>query len=507
MPWSVGSMIQTPGLGLRLLIAGDLDLPVRWIHTTEIPDPSLWLEGGEVILTAGVWLDAGVKPTDFVSRLVKARVVAMGFGVVHERAFTPVAIVNECRRHGLTLFEVPVETPFLALTKMFVEILAVEREAPLKAALRRNQEFTRAVNQGASFGGILKVLERSVGYSCLIAGTRLTAQSAPQRIKPQVFDDLWQRARKSRGRQFQFETLQAFPIVVAGRIEACLAADTDGNQLDMEQRAAIDQALNFVGLELARTRALREGERRFAVELVDLLVEGQEHADAVFARLPDFGIDPTRPLLAAVCRIPVKDRDRYLNAVEDTMQELNNSALFAAKGDRIIVVTESDEAPDNLRAVGSRLAEAIGPEGYVGVGSVARNSLDLRRSLIEADYISRFAEHRRLAERYATHQEVGSHRLLLALLDLAIVSTYKRAVLQPLIDYDLEHKVQLVDTLRAFLKSGQQWANTARKLGIHVNTLRHRLLRVEELTGRHLSSVEDLVDLYVALNAGAQLSP
>jgi PucR family transcriptional regulator, purine catabolism regulatory protein len=36
---------------------------------------------------------------------------------------------------------------------------------------------------------------------------------------------------------------------------------------------------------------------------------------------------------------------------------------------------------------------------------------------------------------------------------------------------------------------------------VHVNTLRHRLDRVEQLTGRDLGSMEDRVDLYIALRS------
>jgi DNA-binding PucR family transcriptional regulator len=94
---------------------------------------------------------------------------------------------------------------------------------------------------------------------------------------------------------------------------------------------------------------------------------------------------------------------------------------------------------------------------------------------------------------------VGSHHLLLALLDEDVLAVYRRAVLQPLLDHDSHSPVNLVETLRVFLASGQQWASTASQLGIHVNTLRHRMAQLEGLTGRDLRSMEDLADLYLAI--------
>jgi DNA-binding PucR family transcriptional regulator len=94
---------------------------------------------------------------------------------------------------------------------------------------------------------------------------------------------------------------------------------------------------------------------------------------------------------------------------------------------------------------------------------------------------------------------VGSHLLLLALLDEDVLAVYRRAVLQALLDHDSHSPVNLIETLRAFLASGQHLASTASQLGVHVNTLRHRLQLVERLTGRDLRSMTDLTDLCLAI--------
>jgi DNA-binding PucR family transcriptional regulator len=101
--------------------------------------------------------------------------------------------------------------------------------------------------------------------------------------------------------------------------------------------------------------------------------------------------------------------------------------------------------------------------------------------------------------RYAGYTEVGSHRLLLALLDRDALAVYRRAVLQPLLEHDRHSPVSLVTTMRAFFAAGQQSAAAARELGIHVNTLKHRLSLVEKLTGRDLRSTADVADLYLAM--------
>ncbi len=42
---------------------------------------------------------------------------------------------------------------------------------------------------------------------------------------------------------------------------------------------------------------------------------------------------------------------------------------------------------------------------------------------------------------------------------------------------------------------------TAESLYLHVNTVRYRIERVEQLTGRDLSQLEDRVDVFLALKS------
>ena len=69
MPMTVQELVNDPDLGLRVVVDGALDRPIRWVHTTELKDPTLYLQGGELILTTGVWRDAGLTSTQFVTPL------------------------------------------------------------------------------------------------------------------------------------------------------------------------------------------------------------------------------------------------------------------------------------------------------------------------------------------------------------------------------------------------------------------------------------------------------
>ena len=72
-------------------------------------------------------------------------------------------------------------------------------------------------------------------------------------------------------------------------------------------------------------------------------------------------------------------------------------------------------------------------------------------------------------------------------------------LMTPLVASDRGHGTHHVDTLRAFLRHDGSLQQTAREQYLHVNTVRHRLARVHELTGRNPLVFADRVALAIAL--------
>jgi len=98
--------------------------------------------------------------------------------------------------------------------------------------------------------------------------------------------------------------------------------------------------------------------------------------------------------------------------------------------------------------------------------------------------------------------EVGSVELLLAAVPGEARRAFRARLLAPLLDYDREHGTELVRTLRVFLDCSGSWTKAADAMFVHVNSLRYRIRRVEELTGRDLGSLADQAALLLALRLG-----
>jgi PucR family transcriptional regulator, purine catabolism regulatory protein len=76
-------------------------------------------------------------------------------------------------------------------------------------------------------------------------------------------------------------------------------------------------------------------------------------------------------------------------------------------------------------------------------------------------------------------------------------------VLGSVVQYDAAHAGELVPSIRVWLEQDRHTERAAHALHIHPNTLRYRVQRFEQLTGRSLSSTASLAEVWLALRATA----
>jgi purine catabolism regulator len=99
----------------------------------------------------------------------------------------------------------------------------------------------------------------------------------------------------------------------------------------------------------------------------------------------------------------------------------------------------------------------------------------------------------------ANYQDLGSFQLLLSLQDDDALKLFCDSILGPIEASEGHYGGELMRSLEAFIEENGQWERAARRLYCHRHTLRYRIKRVEELTGRNLHSARDRIDFWLAL--------
>ena len=123
-------------LGLKLLSGEEAAQGhVRWVHSTELPDPTPWLRGGELLLTTGLQLQSAKTQRELIARLAEHEIGGLGFGTGFAHKRLPPALADEARKRAFPLFEVPYELPFIAITERVFAQLLDERYEMLQRSM------------------------------------------------------------------------------------------------------------------------------------------------------------------------------------------------------------------------------------------------------------------------------------------------------------------------------------------------------------------------------------
>src|SRR5262249_56103798 len=94
-----------------------LATPVRWIPSSELRDPTPWLEGGELLLATGLGIGGSpAAQVAYVRRLASAGLAGLALGVGLGFDSVPRAIATVADRHGFPVLTIPSHLPVLPLT-------------------------------------------------------------------------------------------------------------------------------------------------------------------------------------------------------------------------------------------------------------------------------------------------------------------------------------------------------------------------------------------------------
>ncbi|HTA97093.1 MAG TPA: PucR family transcriptional regulator ligand-binding domain-containing protein [Solirubrobacteraceae bacterium] len=379
---------------------------VRWVHSSELLDPTPWLRGGELLLTTGLQLSGAKPQREFVERLAKREIAGLGFGTGFVHKKLPAAVLNTARKLDFPLFEVPYELPFIAITeRVFAQLL--------------NERY--------------ELLQRNMAGDVL-------AEALTGRLYP---DELQARLR---------------PFGIG------------------ESAAVLAFAMREPGTAASTLEAILE--------------RGGQHSLVALRN-------------GLLCAVVDCDASATPGVAEAGAQEASATSSTAAQAQALSVSQE-------LSASGERdpieLARRIRGELQSSFGEVRAAASrptpthNLRRSFHEARCA---LEAVRLsngnAPEVASYKDLGAFQLLLSLQDDDALASYCHSVLGPIESDEGGYGDELLRSLDVFIEENGHWERAAQTLYCHRHTLRYRIKRIEQLTGRDFSHARDRIEFWLAL--------
>lgn len=477
-----------------------LDAPVRWVHSSDLADPTPFLTEDVVLLTTGTQFAASdddgadAEAEAYVRRLRARGVRGLGFGTEVVREGIPEPLRAACERGGIPLFVVPYRTPFIAVARAAAEAIAAQAYARRSWALDAQRALARAALRDDGFDATLAELARQLHawVGLYDAAGELTHEHAATSGAPAGVDahpglrsgidtEAAALLRRTGGTGASVRVLGtpvALQTLGAGGRRGVLAVA--GADLDQDARSVITAVVATTGLALEQRRLTAGAWSRLRAALVDLLVAGR--TDLVRAVAVDaWGAFPAPPYTVALA-----DAAAPTGAREVLDHHAAAGRLFYGRdADGVLLVCAASDRSvlDEIAArLGWRLgaAAAAGDEVLLAARDRARLARDRGRSGVVTDVDDTPGD---LLDDIATPEA-----RVRAGAELAALRTH-----------DSRHGTALEATLVAWLDHDGSNEAAARALGVHRHTVRARLALAQRLLGRDLATFADRAAVYTAL--------
>jgi purine catabolism regulator len=251
-----------------------------------------------------------------------------------------------------------------------------------------------------------------------------------------------------------------------------------------------------------RRRVARETERRLAGDVLAGALGGRMEATELRRRLEPFGIGDE----AAVLVFSLEHPATAVGALERALAADACPAVVAPHsiGGRELLCAVVDAADRDPIDVAADARRALSPDRR-GVRVAASRPAPpdrLRHSFHEARCaLEATAFNNGHTPEVASWRDLGAFTLLLSIQDDEALALYCDSVLGPIEAGDEDYGGELLRSLEAFIEQNGQWEKAARAVYCHRHTLRYRMRKVEELTGRDLSRAHDRIEFWLALRA------
>jgi purine catabolism regulator len=529
---SVGELVRE--LELRVCAGEDgLELPVRWVHISELLDPTPWLSGGELLLTTGMLLDTPDRQRSFVERLSEHHLAGLGIGTGFRHEAVPPAIIEAASERGFPVFEVPYDVPFIAITEAAFTRLVNEQYAVLRRAIAAHERLERIVLSQRGLEALAAALASLLGASIVILDGRgeprvrwTFRRALPDTALAEMTRELRQRAERREARPFvpafavEGNRGLALPVSADGTAragmdlpapvpEAWLVVLKDSAPLSDFDRLTLRHAVTIVALELLRDRVAGETERRLAGDILVAMADGELAGPELARRLEPFGLGRDVATIVAKQESSREASETLRAAVAGALREEALPALVASTP-ALTCALVGGMPEEELFALGhrlsDRLANALGDGVRVAAGRAvpsgeARRSFHEARCALEAASLGLAGSDNGsgAGNGIATYKDLGSFQLLLSLQDDEALRLFCDSILGPIEASEGRYGGELMRSLEAFIECNGQWERAAKRLYCHRHTLRYRIRRVESLTGRSLGSARDRIEFWLAL--------
>ncbi|MED1469188.1 PucR family transcriptional regulator [Bacillus salipaludis] len=503
---------------------------VRWAHVMDTEDVGLFLEGGEFLLTCGqVWPPNKQSEERLLNSFLRSQISGILFATGRYLTGCPAAALEFGEKNAIPVIEVPYNVPFVKITEhIHLEIIdrhnkKMERFARVPIELREKLQFS------PSYSSICQNLADYLNCPVAItdAANQIFMKAPPiggRRINFQKC--MHTLIHTSHSNQLMKNTKTFYlssnaspyamniPIKIEGKHWGTLWLISPDQELKEEFAYSLDFAADLLVDLVLNNQDLEAKRRQLRLELLELLLENHETASIlVEEKIHELGIElHQNNWLAGLIRVRVNklasppsiSMESIRDECKKWMNETDGMNGFCEiyKGQLVLFLSSNlDKAPikqavnhlqNNLRKTTTQT------EPILVLGEMKQHVLSFRESYQEAKALAPLVLHQSPSEGAYFSDQLKREMFLYGELSPKKAIEFRNIILPN--ELLTEQGIILYETLKCLALNNYNRDKVTKELHIHLNTLRYRIKKIEQLFEESLTSPRCQFWIQVALD-------
>lgn len=531
---TVREAMKIGGLTRCEVVAGKdgLDRTIDFITVMEVPDVIRWLKGNELLLTS---LYPIKEDEEAISRVAdQLNEVGSSALAIKTRRFVqeiPQVIKDAGDRLRLPIIEIDNEVSYLDIMTPLMEVM-IRKSDPGRERLESFFQWTTELAMGGKgIAALIKAVQQMTD-NMITVGSEIPAQEAffqgrgvepLTRMQKKELKSAKRTIRMQRMLDGQPTSCIVTPLLFNDELYGDITCWQTEREFLERDFHVLDRTMPLMAMEFLKAITKSDVDQTYKDDFLSAVLHGQVQDDSgVISKGKQFGWDLTQhyQILSIAIEESLKYQERkrsMLLKVVDLFRFGDRKAIVTLQKELIIVLYPRKDGNgkegllyrnDPQKEPVMRVAESIQrhlSEEFddlkitVGIGRFYPGLKGIHQGYAEAVKVIRLGKPICGEKKIIHYEDLGVFRLLSELCDSDELESLYSETIGKLAEYDWISNSNLVQTLQEYFANNCMLAETAGKLFIHVNTMKYRFQKIEQITGCSLHDSEQRLLLHVGL--------
>jgi PucR family transcriptional regulator, purine catabolism regulatory protein len=525
---TVREALRIGGLSRCRLAAGEkgLDRSIDSITVMEVPDVIRWLKGGVLLLTSLYPIkDDEQAIGQLVQQLKEAGCAALAVKTAQYVQEIPPTILNEGDRLGLPVIEIDNEVAYLDIMTPLMERILNRRTLGKEQLDSFFQWMTELAMCGQGTAAIVDAMEQMT-HNPITVNSELPEMVRNREYTVDALQHGQKRELKAANRPLRMErrlnqaltSCLVAPIVLNDELLGDITCWQLHREFIEEDVLVLERSMVLLALEFVKALTKADVEQTYKDPFIhDILLGRTSDTTTAVGQALRYGWDVTgnHQVMSAAVHVNGREYDTYgdlsvkrrlLQCVNFFFDDLGLKVMATMlNGELVLICPQPLGDERKLTQLGAALRQRLhseldGSEITVGIGRRHRGIEGIHSSYMESRKALQLGKPIE-KDGCVPYEELGVYRILGSLddkYDTELKSLYADTVGR-LAAYDELHDASLVATLEGYFANNGSVSDTADQLYVHVNTVKYRLQKIEQLTDCGVHDAEQRLLLHIGL--------